>query len=168
MWIDISLSGILCIIAYQDLRFRAIHWITLPSLFALLLFRAIINIPFTELAVEIMQNLLFVGLQIGILFIYVLFHFRQPNKFFVKFLGFGDVLFLIVITVGFITSNFILFLTSGYMIAVLSYSFIRIWNKKQITIPLAGILAIFLVCFLFVDNTLDTSLFYSPIIPIVR
>jgi hypothetical protein len=96
-------------LAYQDFRYRAISWFWLPILFMLLAYNHIKNTSYELVIDNFLLNISFLIFQMGALTLY----FSFKNKRFVNvintYLGLGDVLFFVVLSVGLSCFNYIFF-----------------------------------------------------------
>ena len=127
-------------IIYEDLRYRAIHWIWVALLTVLIFLAGPINWSF------IGTNLSLLGLQLlGISCYFSLKHQTWVNIV-NRYLGLGDILFFLPLTFLFSPLNFLLFLIVGFCFSLLVFGIGKlVIGKKLLTIPLAGYLAIFLM-----------------------
>ncbi|MFT5819683.1 MAG: hypothetical protein ACI8ZM_000908 [Crocinitomix sp.] len=153
--------ALLLIIAFvQDWKYRAISWVVFPLLLTVagfIFWQADLS------KLTLVFNLVFLIIVIGTLFLYVSFKRGKLSNIFKADLGLGDVLFLIAITPLFMDRNFILFFITGMIVSGLVHLAIA-GGKKNVKIPLAGYLAIYIIglkSFGFVSNT---DLFYTAIL----
>jgi hypothetical protein len=136
---------VLLVIIWQDLRLRAIHWLTLPILFSGL---SLLNYPIS--LQSILQNILFIGVVMIFVSIYVSIRNRKFINLTKRHFGLGDILFLIAITPVSESYLFMLLFISG-TICTLIITFIRMAIKPQRNIPFAGYFSFFLIGFILVD-----------------
>jgi len=132
--ISLSLLGVL----YQDLSYRKIH-ILLP----VLLMGALIGLSYHKgefFVRSIVEILGFILLNI----VGVLIYFSIKNKKLInplkKYIGLGDILFLIAIIPLFMLQSYMLFFITGMLISLMVYGLFK--NKLTYkSIPLAGYLS---------------------------
>jgi hypothetical protein len=144
-WIQFLSLPVLGMIAWEDLRERSIHWWWLPVLAAVLLLPSCSVLSSDDQAARIGFNLLFLGLQLGATFLYLLIRHGAWVNPVDRFIGLGDVLFFVVLALGLSRSNFIVFLLTGLAFCVPAYLLlIRLHSSTPRTVPTAGFLALYL------------------------
>lgn len=145
------------VIAWQDFRQRAVVWIVFPILtLTLLALQWLYTGPFA-VAISLGFNLLLLGLILLILWFYIVV-IRKKNFLNVS-LGLGDILFLLALAFGFPTATFIVLLCSGLLAALLAHGVVSVFRKWQ-TIPLAGLMAFFLLTIYTVAWLWDIQMLY--------
>lgn len=135
----------LCFIGYQDMRYRAVYWMCFPVLaISMLLFKQHKAGWITTLT-ETSFGLLFFGLQLGVLWLYLSFKNRSFVNITSNYLGLGDILFLLSIAFYLSPVNYVLFYI-GSLIIVLVYTLTQriLLEKINPEIPLAGLQALLL------------------------
>jgi hypothetical protein len=140
----ITLS-VLLVIIWQDLKLRAIHWITLPILFLGLF---LLNYPIEMWIV--FQNILFIGILMLAVSIYVSLRNKKWTNLTKRYFGLGDILFLTAITPIAEPYVFMLLFISGTVCSLL-ITLIRMALKPQRNIPYAGYFSVFLIGYIVVD-----------------
>lgn len=139
---------ILCVLIYQDFRFRSVSWILLPVLYLFIFWSVSLNINTLHAFQNSLYNSLFVMVQLGLVIIYFYLRNRSIRYFTSTHMGWGDILFFFAITPMCSLLNYILFLTGGMLLILLYYMSLRIFHKVELqshTIPLAGILSALLI-----------------------
>jgi hypothetical protein len=145
----------LFIIIWQDFKQRAIHF-SLPILVFLL--SLVINYLKEYLDfLDIVKNIGFVAVNILGLVLYFSFKNRKLINPIDSMIGLGDILFFVAITPLFILKDYILFFILGMGFSLILHLIINSF-KKQINVPLAGYLALFLVGVVFFENILNLNL----------
>ena len=154
--ITISILAVtLLFVFFQDLKNRSIH-IALPILiFALGL---VMNYLSLDLSFkDILYNILFIAMNIVGLILY----FSIKNKGYVnpidKSLGMGDIAFFIAIVPLFNFRSFILFFIFGLVFSLMAHGIYSLF-EKNVTIPLAGYLSLFLMLVLGAKHILKIDL----------
>ncbi len=130
----------LLFMAYEDFRFRAIHWPWLLLLTAGIL----LNYSFNPAATLI--NLLLVASQIALLTLY--FSIKQGYLVYLpaQHLGWGDILFYVPLCLIFSPGNLLFFTVGSFALTLLFFGAYQLISKKgATTIPLAGCLSICLL-----------------------
>lgn len=138
----ILLASSCSVIVWQDFRQRAVVWIVFPMLILTLLVLHLLNTGSLAVAISLGFNLLLLGLILLVLWFYTVV-VRKKNFLNVS-LGLGDILFLLALAIGFPTVTFIILLGSGLLAALLAHGVVSVFRKWQ-TIPLAGLMAFFLL-----------------------
>lgn len=156
----------LAIIAVQDFKFRAIHWVTLPVLFCMLVLKTNFQIEKNIIIESTLLNFSFVFFQILILMIYFTVRKRHFEKVINTYLGLGDVLFLLAIAPALGFGNYLLFLVTSLLLTLLFFPLYTYFRKvKSPEIPLAGIQAILFSFWLITEwaFNLNISHTYLPV-----
>lgn len=147
----IDITGIFCcmMIFVQDLRTRSISLILLLA--AGILFACDLLLNKNDSLPLVPANYLFIGGQLGFLYFYFV-HIRKTHlNFFDEVMGWGDVLMFLLMGLIFPLPQFILFLLCSFLVGMAFY--IPVCTQKtEVTIPLAGIMALL--------HVLNTLIFY--------
>jgi hypothetical protein len=131
------------------MRYRAIYWILFPVLLVLFLFKGFV---FDSYIFNTSVNLIFLFAQFVILTAYFSFKNRRWVDITRKYIGLGDMLFLM--TLGFYLSplNFLAFyIISLTVVLVITILLLRKGSQFSMQIPLAGLQAFFFALLLIVD-----------------
>lgn len=143
----LQLFTLICLgfICYQDIRYRAVYWICFPVLCVLLFFLKENHSGIKDSLTDTVYGMLFFGAQLLLLWIYFSIKHKKSVNITRQYLGWGDILFLIVITFYLSPVNYILFYV-GSLILVLIYTLTRqfLIQKDNPEIPLAGLQALLL------------------------
>ncbi|MBI5541218.1 MAG: prepilin peptidase [Bacteroidia bacterium] len=151
--IHISLFTLLLITAYQDFKWREIHWIIIPFLAISLIFYSIQESTLIEVLNNSLINLSIVLIQ----FLFVTIWFSIKSKKLVNILrqhiGLGDWLFFVCLCLAFSPINFILFLVSAFILSLLIHLItLLILKTTEKTVPLAGLVATILLGVLIIES----------------
>ncbi len=153
---NIILIILLVGISYQDIRSRQIHIFLLSIL---LLNTIILNHLTNGLSyIDTVKIVGFVLINIIGLFIYYSLKSRKLINPIDKFLGLGDIIFLIAVSPLFTLNKFILFFITGLLFSLFTHLIIKNFSEKK-TIPLAGYLSIYLLIFMSVTMVSGHNLF---------
>lgn len=137
--ITLILSLLLLIIFYQDLRYRGVWWPVFPVVFVVQLLYSMKSIGYHELVPIIIMNGLILITQLMILYLYLTVKKKNLKiPLFKEYLGWGDVLMVLVLTTSFSPLNYIVFLLLGLLFSLLA---VLLSRGRLKTIPLAGIVA---------------------------
>lgn len=148
---------VLLLISIQDFRHRAIWWFLFPALFALLLIQGLKSNSLNHYLISCIINIsLFAG-QISLLFLYFLIRGKSIKSVINSALGFGDILFLVTVSLAFSPVNFVFFYFTGLVFSLLVWVFLRKrFPGDNRLIPLAGILSVYTSFIFITDMTLDS------------
>lgn len=142
----ITVIASLCGIIYQDFKVRAIHWFWLVIVFCSLTFKMTLESSWQIVLQNMSLNLLFLGMQLTLLFIYFSVRNKALTNIVDKDIGLGDVLFFVAICPGFSLLNYIVFLLAGFVVISTGYLIlIAAGRTKAPQIPLAGLFSIGLI-----------------------
>lgn len=126
---------------YQDLRYRAVYWFVFPILFVLLSWYVLQLTAFDEVLINAAFNLGFFLMQLLLLSLYFSLKHKSLVNITRQFLGWGDVLFLVCITVCLSPGNYMVFYI-GSLILIAIPALIVNKSTSQQKIPLAGLQAL--------------------------
>jgi hypothetical protein len=133
-------------IAFQDFRLRAIHWGWLPLLALLFAWQTVTANSWDILWQGTLLNISFVGLQWLVITLYFSLKEGRFVNIIDHYLGLGDLLFFVALTVAFSPFNFIVFFIVGLLFSLLTYgTYMRIKPSADQHIPLAGLMALPLI-----------------------
>lgn len=133
----------LVFIFYQDLRYKAVYWICFPILALLLFSLKFWETGFLNTIIDAGYGLLFLLIQLLVLWGYFSIKHRRAVDITNDHLGWGDILFLVVLTLYLSPGNYILFYISSLFL-VLIYALCTAYLQKKHAgkhIPLAGLQA---------------------------
>lgn len=152
MTLRILLCIVLLIMAIQDFRFRAIHWVLFPVL--LLLFiaeRIILSNPLNYIPGTAI-NLLLIFIQGLVLYCFYKLQGKTAGYILSRIIGPGDVLFILIMAFAFGWTSFMFYYITGLLFALLAWLVIRhIASEREKLIPLAGLLAVYMMIIVVID-----------------
>ncbi|MBL7982294.1 MAG: hypothetical protein JNL52_10860 [Flavobacteriales bacterium] len=141
---NLLMMPILGMIAWEDLRDRAIRWWWLPLLAGLLMLGNAPYQPWPTTANNALWNLGFLAVQLSAAGLWLLARGRTPARV-ANSIGAGDLLFFVAVALGMPCQEFIPYHLSGLLMGlVLHLVWLRIRPQADPTIPLAGYMAIHL------------------------
>lgn len=137
--------AVLSLIVVQDFKHREVFWVLFPALF---LCNTLIVIKFMDSS-SILFNFLINGSIIFIHLIVLTLYFSIKNNKLTwivnKYLGIGDVLMFLVMSVLFSPVFFIIYIITSLFGGLIFGVFARILKLKSVSIPLAGFLSLVFV-----------------------
>lgn len=154
----IVIMAVLLLTVYQDAKFRTIHWLIIPLLFAL---GCLYRYPFDFR--DIVYNTLFIGVLLGSMVAYVSLKNRRFINLTKNYFGWGDILFLFAITPYFELREFMSVVIVGTIFTLILSLLFTALKKPLKTIPFAGFFSLFLMLYLvvnYIDNTLNLGILY--------
>ena len=158
----VILTIVLSVIIYQDFKSREISWFLIPLLLTIGCTNALINIDFTSFLTYSSINLTTVILNLLGVTIFVSLKEKKITNIVDSYLGLGDILFFLVLTVLFSPINFFLFFIGSILIISLIYGGVFLFNKnKETLIPLAGAMSLLLIVALVLQYFTPSLNFYQ-------
>ncbi len=140
VWSTVLALSVLGMIAWEDLRDRAIHWWWLPLLAALLLGTA----GHVTQALDALWNLGFLAVQLSAAGLWLLARGRSLGEARAG-IGTGDLMFFVVVALGLPRAEFVPWHLSGLCLSLAAHLlWVRLRPTADRTIPLAGYLAVHL------------------------
>lgn len=147
---------ILSLVAYQDLRYKEIHWSLFPMLAIFLIISGLIHSPFLMYLKECAFNILLLTIQTIILSAYYYLRGKHLKSIFNNSIGLGDMAILIAVGFAFSKMNFIIFYLSGLIITLILWlAFQLLLSRKEKLIPLAGFISLYLIMIVLFELTFD-------------
>ena len=150
---------LLLYMAWQDFADRAIDWFLYPLVVTLIIINGVVINGLTWEHVFI--NLALIGVQLLMLALYVKITKGINLMKGERFLGWGDILFFLVLTVALSPINFFAFYLLSLLATLLFFAVGQLWSKRGTTVPLAGCQAILLLALLLIDHEHNGSNLYN-------
>lgn len=137
---------LLLIVVVEDFKYRAVTWWIFPALSAIF----IVNEYDAFTFIDTVLNIGFILIQLIVLSLYFSFKEKKMVNITLNYLGLGDILFWAACSLVFSSLNFIAFYCLSLFVVLIV---IAVWKGFKIkptmtTVPLAGIQAATLLCFL--------------------
>jgi hypothetical protein len=136
--LQIAIIATFLIIIYQDFRHRAISWWLIPLMLILGFLQSSIYHNWQMSLHFFIQNLIFLIVQVFILFIYFFIREKRFVNIIDTWLGLGDVLFFLGLATLFSLINFVAFFIGSIIATLLIFIIISQFSTTLKTIPLAG------------------------------
>ncbi|MEX0289620.1 MAG: hypothetical protein AB3N14_10970 [Flavobacteriaceae bacterium] len=130
------------VIAYEDFKERAVIWIVFPVLGICMGLLHLLNSSVESFFLFGLTNTLMISAIILILFLYT--KYVTKKQFLNTSLGLGDILFFYALGIGFPPFTFVVIFTAAMLFSLLFFVLSK-KLKKQGTVPLAGLMGIFLI-----------------------
>lgn len=139
MWMQLFTVAVLSLIIYEDFRYRLVRVIFYLLILGLLFFQQSDKKVFELVLIHWLLNIGYILMLGSITMLYFYLKLRTLNI--LKFIGVGDILFLVAVASWFDPVEFIFFNTISLLVALAGHAILR---KKRIygqfeTVPLAGI-----------------------------
>lgn len=159
MWLVLSsIIIILFGIIFQDFKSRSVYALWFPALIILFIINhLILKQSINDIGETALINLSFLGLQF--LMVTVYFSLKQRSRINIteKYLGWGDILFLICITFYLSTFNFLLFYILSLFITLIAWIiWIKTTQSRDKRVPLAGFQAALLTLLIIADQLVNS------------
>lgn len=140
--------GICGLIAFQDFKERMVSWILFPALGIVLGGLYLVQVPFAQYYPFVLVNMFLISLVVLTLFLYTKYIAKQG--FLNVSFGLGDLLFFYALALGFPTMTFLVIFALSMVFAL---GTTLLWNRtrKLQTIPLAGLMGVFLCLVLLIS-----------------
>lgn len=163
MVVAICIILLLLLIIYQDFKYLAISWWTIPILITLGILHGIQFVSIKQLLTEFSLNIAFLVFQITILTLYFSVKNRKLTNITKKYLGLGDILFFIFLAISFEPMHFILFFTGSLLVVLVLFIVLKaVRILKNERLPLAGGISFVYIIFLIIA-TINNYNTYSTI-----
>ncbi len=160
--VDFILIVCLLIITIQDFKHRAISWYILPVMFLAFLFKSFSFINCHQVLKFGIINLSFIIIQFVLLTIYMSIKNKKMTNIINSYIGVGDLLFFLVLSLAFSPVNFIVFYIISLLFTLLFYALYNaILRNTSSQIPLAGMQSICLIIVLLCSQFLKDFNFYN-------
>lgn len=158
---------ILLAITFQDFRSRSYFWLLSPlsllSIASLSLY-SLQYIPWMEIA----SNILILLVILSSIWLYSLLRYRSRNSPFDRLVGWGDVLFMLSLTGGMNSMNYLCFIVFTSITSIVVILMLRIVGSSQLSLfPFAGYQALAYVILVAISwNNGNGALFTKVIIEV--
>lgn len=159
---DYLIIGMLAFVSFQDFKYRAVSVIVFPVLFIIAVFRGIQLLGWQNLSMLFIFNLAFLFFQWLCLTLYFSVKEKKLTDITKRYIGWGDVLFMLILCLFFSFINFIVFYTFALLTIISTFICYKLFaknNNKEI--PLAGSIALLLLLCLVSNYFLKEIDFYN-------
>lgn len=139
-------------IAYQDFKYRAIHWLLFLFISIFLTIDGLKTISFTQYILNISFNILLIFLQFALLYLYYFFQGKNLKSIFFNIIGEGDILFIVILSLAFSWHSFLFYYILGLLFSVITWLLLKYSGIiHSELIPFAGLMAIFCTLLLIIE-----------------
>ena len=150
--LNLLIIVILGLIAYQDFRFRAIHWALFFVLFLLCIITGFLSSEIIHFLQGCVFNFMFLLIQFILLLVYYSIKGISMKSVLNVFIGFGDLVFLGCIVFAFSKINFIVFYLTGMIVSLLIWLVSQFFSdNKEKLVPLAGLISSYMIIIISAD-----------------
>lgn len=129
-------------VAFQDFKERAVTWIVFPIIAILLASLHLYHVGLEFFLFFALYNIVLVSGVVAILWLATKFLFKK--RFLDVSFGLGDMLFFYAFALGFPTLTFIILFVVAIGFSLFVFSLLRLFYQIE-TVPLAGLMGIFLI-----------------------
>lgn len=158
-YLDITIVLLLLFTGWQDFSSRAISPWPLLTVFMLLVFRGAEIMGLKATFIISGTNLLLLATELLFIFLYIKLKKGKHETVMDKYLGWGDVVFLVAIIPAFFPFSFMIFLISSLFLIIFFYFIFSVAKiKHNHLIPLAGILSVFFALVLLIEHASGINL----------
>ena len=130
------------IVAIQDLRDREVMWILFPAIAVFLAGLHISHVGVEHFIFFALNNSILVSCILLLLWAVTKFVFNK--RFLDVSFGLGDMLFMYAFALGFPTLTFIVLLVGSILFSLVAFVLLKLFVRAE-TVPLAGLMGIFLI-----------------------
>jgi Flp pilus assembly protein protease CpaA len=156
---------LLAVVVAQDFKDRAISWFLIPLLFIGFIAYGLLQIHPLELLTYFGINFMLVAVNLLCVTLFISMKEKRITNILKNYLGLGDVLFFLVLTVVFSPFNFIFFYLGSIFLTTLVYGVLQLISKeKQRLIPLAGVMSLLLLVTIVAEQLIPSFQFYQDLI----
>jgi len=156
---------LLAVVVAQDFKDRAISWFLIPLLFIGFIANGLLQIHPLELLTYFGINFMLVAVNLLCVTLFISMKEKRITNILKNYLGLGDVLFFLVLTVVFSPFNFIFFYLGSIFLTTLVYGVLQLISKeKQRLIPLAGVMSLLLLVTIVAEQLIPSFQFYQDLI----
>ena len=144
MLVKIALLVVLIFIAYQDFRYREIHFVLFLLLSIFFFIDGNTYIAISKYLLNILYNMIFVLAQF--LFVYIFYAIRGYGikSLVIDIIGIGDILFIFILSLAFPWQSFFLYYVGGLIFALSVWLLLKHSGIiKSKFIPFAGLLSLY-------------------------
>lgn len=142
LFLQIAIVLLLAVLIYQDFAQRAVHWVLLALLIPCQFGLAYLTIGAEELLFNLGINTMLLVFQFLLLTVYFSLRTRALTNIINRFIGIGDLLFFVFLSVSFSPFNLILFFIFSLVLILTVYAVAMRSKLKQYKIPLLGNMSI--------------------------
>jgi len=149
--IDLIIALALGYLAYQDWQYRAVSWVLYPFILVFIIIRATMLVTWYQLGTYALVNGMVLCFQFLGIFVFLWWRHKKTVNPLAGYFGLGDLLFWLLLAVGFSPVNFLFFHISSLILALTLHALLakhKAYGPGK-RVPLAGFQALFYIFVLF-------------------
>lgn len=135
-------------LAMSDFRHRSIPAYGLAAFASCVLSTAVLMLPARTILYNVLTNVLLLGWMFGGVWLYLKARYRRCARSLGRYIGSGDVWFLLLLTPLFALPVYVVLLLCGFSCGLLYGTSVRIVARRETTIPLVTFLSLSLTAYL--------------------
>ena len=135
-------------LAVSDFRHRSIPAYGLAAFASCVLSTAVLMLPARTILYNVLSNVLLLGWMCGGVWLYLIVRYPRRARSLGRYIGSGDVWFLLLLTPLFALPVYVVLLLCGFACGLLYGTFVRIVARRETTIPLVTFLSLSLTAYL--------------------
>ena len=135
-------------LAVSDFRHRSIQAYGLAAFASCVLSTAVLMLPARTILYNMLTNVLLLGWMFGGVWVYLRLRYQRQANLFRQYIGSGDVWFLLLLAPLFALPVYVVLLLCGFACGLLYGTFVRIFFRKDTTIPLVTFLSLPLTAYM--------------------
>ena len=137
--------SLLSVIVLQDFRLKAVTWFLFPMLLLAQVINGLMETGAETYLMDLLLNLSFIAIIMCCTFLYFWLKHKKINSILDEEIGWGDVLFFIILAATFSPVNFIFFTCLSLLLVLIAYLVFSRFKGNANIIPLAGFQALLLM-----------------------
>jgi hypothetical protein len=142
----------LAIIAYQDFRYRAIHWLLFLFVSVLFIIDGLLTVQLIQYVFNIIFNILLIMIQFLMLYLFYIYRGRNLKTIVSSFIGVGDIIFILILSLAFSWQNFLFYYIGSLIFSIIIWFVLKQFSMvKGELVPFAGLMAIFFILVLIIE-----------------
>jgi hypothetical protein len=158
-WLFFVTALLLIIIAYEDFKNRTVHVFLFPVLLIVAIGYAYCWLSGVEVLKNTLINACFLVVQGLLLVFYFVIKHKKWINITEAYIGWGDILFVIVTTPLFTPIAYVFFYLSSLIMTIFFVTIYKVARQKMKFIPLAGVQALWLLILLYYHQFVSPVLF---------
>ena len=152
MLIKILACLVMLAIAYQDFKYRTIHWFLFLLICVLFIIDALTSMSLILYAKNVYCNLILIAFQFSLLCSFYVIKGRNLKLIVNKIIGTGDILFILLLSLFFSWHSFLFYYIGGLVFSIIIWLLLKhILIIEEEFVPFAGLMAVFCILIIIVE-----------------
>lgn|ERR1035437_3757971 len=152
MLIKILACLVMLAIAYQDFKYRAIHWLLFLLICVLFIIDALTSMSLIQYAKNVYYNLILIVFQLTLLYLFYVIKGRNLKSILNKIIGTGDVLFILLLSLFFSWHSFLFYYIGGLVFSIIIWLLLKhLLIIEEEFVPFAGLMAVFCILIIIIE-----------------